>query len=62
MISIKRKGHFLEEELLNRETGNNVVDLEDIQEPQTTAKVVGLSDQQVVVANESDIKHKLLQK
>ena len=62
VISIKRKGHFLEKELLNREIGNNVVDLEEIQEPQTTAKVVGLSDQQVVVANKSDIKHKRLQK
>ena len=55
MISIKRKEYFLEEELLNRETGNNIVDLEEIREPQTTANEVGPFDKQVVVANESDI-------
>ena len=51
MISIKRKGYFLEEELLNRETRNNIVGLEEVREPQTTADEVGSSDQQVVVAN-----------
>ncbi|KAC9852096.1 hypothetical protein E3N88_45172 [Mikania micrantha] len=55
LISIKRKGHFLEKEFLDRGTGSNIVDLEEIREPQTTADEVGTSDQQEVVANESDI-------
>ncbi|KAD3337287.1 hypothetical protein E3N88_32807 [Mikania micrantha] len=55
LISIKRKGHFLEKEFLDRGTGSNIVDLEEIQETQTTADEVGTSDQQEVVANESDI-------
>ena len=54
-ISIKRKGHFLEKEILERGTGNNIVDLEEIREPQITAEEVGESDQQDVVADTSDI-------
>ena len=38
MISIKRKDHFLEKEFLDRGTGDCFVNLEEIQEPQTTAK------------------------
>ncbi|KAD4888008.1 hypothetical protein E3N88_20081 [Mikania micrantha] len=49
------KGHFLEKEFLHRGTGSNIVDLKEIREPQTTADEVGTSDQQEVVANESDI-------
>ncbi|KAI3793169.1 hypothetical protein L1987_35784 [Smallanthus sonchifolius] len=55
LVSIKRKGRFLEEDLLNRGTGNNIMDLEEIRETQTTAEEVGASDQQEVVADESDI-------
>ncbi|KAD7117932.1 hypothetical protein E3N88_05200 [Mikania micrantha] len=55
LISIKRKGHFLEKEFLDQGTGSNIVDLEEIREPQTTADEVGMSDQQEVVANESDL-------
>ncbi|KAI3703981.1 hypothetical protein L1987_74182 [Smallanthus sonchifolius] len=55
IVSIKRKGRFLEEDLLNRGTGNNIMDLEEIRETQTTAEEVGASDQQEVVADESDI-------
>ncbi|KAI3703356.1 hypothetical protein L1987_73365 [Smallanthus sonchifolius] len=55
VISIKRKGHFIEKEILERGTGDNIVDLEEIQEPQTTADEVGASEQQEVVADESDI-------
>ncbi|KAI3821037.1 hypothetical protein L1987_08593 [Smallanthus sonchifolius] len=51
LVSIKRKGRFLEEDLLNRETENNIMDLEEIQETQTTAEEVGASDQQEVVAD-----------
>ncbi|KAI3821721.1 hypothetical protein L1987_09293 [Smallanthus sonchifolius] len=54
IVSI-RKGRFLEEDLLNRGTGNNIMDLEEIRETQTTAEEVGASDQQEVVADESDI-------
>ncbi|KAD4982077.1 hypothetical protein E3N88_18748 [Mikania micrantha] len=54
LISIKRKGHFLEKEFLDRGTGSNIVDLEEIREPQTTADEVGTSDQQEVVANAPD--------
>ena len=55
VISIKRMKHLLEEELLNRGTGNNTVDFEEIREPQTTANEVGTSEQQETVADESDI-------
>ncbi|KAI3777237.1 hypothetical protein L1987_47035 [Smallanthus sonchifolius] len=51
----EKKGRFLEEDLLNRGTGNNIMDLEEIQETQATAEEVGASDQQEVVADESDI-------
>ncbi|KAK1440871.1 hypothetical protein QVD17_06703 [Tagetes erecta] len=54
IISIKRRGHFLEKEALDRGTGNNVVDLEEVRESQTTADEVGKSDAPEVVANESD--------
>ncbi|KAK1410415.1 hypothetical protein QVD17_36952 [Tagetes erecta] len=41
-------------EALDRGTGNNVVDLEEVRESQTTADEVGKSDAPEVVANESD--------
>ncbi|KAK1441291.1 hypothetical protein QVD17_07138 [Tagetes erecta] len=52
--SIKRRGHFLEKEALDRGTGNNVVDLKEVRESPTTAVEVGKSDALEVVANESD--------
>ncbi|KAK1424219.1 hypothetical protein QVD17_19540 [Tagetes erecta] len=54
IISIKRRGHFLEKEALNRGIGNNVVDLEEVRESPTTANKVEKSDAPEVVANESD--------
>ncbi|KAI3810635.1 hypothetical protein L1987_20256 [Smallanthus sonchifolius] len=46
VISIKRKGPFLKKEILERGTRNNIVDLEEIREPQTTVDKVGASEQQ----------------
>ena len=54
-ISVRRKGYFLEEEFLSQGTTSNIVDLEEIQDPQPTADVVGESDQQVTVADTSDV-------
>ena len=53
-ISIKRRGHFLEKEAIDRGTGNNVVDLEEVRESQTTADEVGKSDPPETIENESD--------
>lgn len=55
-ISIKRKAKkYLEEELLARGTGSNIVDLEEVQEPQTTVEKVGTSEPQEVVGTETEL-------
>ena len=47
MISIKRKDHFLEKDFSIVELEIIVVDLEEIQEPQTTAEMQSIHDNQV---------------
>ncbi|KAF5804990.1 putative RNA-directed DNA polymerase [Helianthus annuus] len=54
-ISIKRKAkRFLEDELLSRGTGSNLVDLEEVQGLQATVDEVGTSEPQQIVDTESD--------